>query len=335
VRLAAAALVLSLTGCATGFTSSSADWAAYRATRVAPTLEDRLAAAQRYLADHPDGAFRAEVGEWFSHADDVYFASKKDSRAGLEAYLSVLPGGPHKDQAQARLDGLNRLKRAEMEQAAAERAEARIAGPAAAARARVRDDVKAWLARFLDPAVFRTPFPRTRAEVIVPFSLSLPPPRCATYEGRAKRSAAELGFTAARLAHGAVRRCIKLVDLPYEIEQESGTEPREATLEITVFENAAGVPVEVTVGGPDLFLRLEETYRVRALAADDPADRVAALARATKLVDGVFGATVSTDDACQDPPIPPSVLRRACGGVHLDVIPGEAAGQDDRIVITP
>jgi hypothetical protein len=317
-RALLAALALGITGCATGFAASPRDWAAYRQTRVAPTLEQRLAAAQRYLKDHPDGAFRDEVRAHFDRTEALYYASKKDSRAGLEAYLAALPNGPHKEEAYDRIEQLYALTRKEADEASAE-AEARISGPAATARAKVREELGAWITRFLDPKLFLAPFAQASAGVIVPFSLSLPSPRCVRLDAPKGRG---------------VRRCIKLLSLEYTIDVDRKPEPREAIVEVTVLESAEGVPVEIGIGGPDLFLRIEETVRVKAVPPGEPAQRAAATARALKLIEGAFTSAVPGDD-CQKPPIPPVALSLACGGVHLDVIPAGKAGEDDRIVIGP
>ena len=47
IAIALALLACGASGCGTGFASTAGDYGAYRATRVLPTLEARLAAAQR------------------------------------------------------------------------------------------------------------------------------------------------------------------------------------------------------------------------------------------------------------------------------------------------
>lgn len=332
-----AALSLALTACATGFAATPGDWAAYRETRVAPTLEQRLEAAQRYLKDHPGGVFRDEVRAYFDHAEALYYESKKDSRAGLEAYLSALPNGPHKEAAKDRIDQLYALTRKEADEASAA-ALSRVSGPAARARTKVREDLTAWIERFLDPAVFRAPLSEARASVVIPFSLSLPSPHCQLLDSAPPKQArvAPPGPRAGKAdSESAFRRCTKLISLPYEIEVDRKPEPREAVVEITVVEGPGGAPIEITLAGPDLFLRLEETYRVAAVPHGDPTQRAAAADRAARLVENTFASAVSADDACERPPIPPVLLSRACGGVQVDVIPAQKPGEDDSIVIVP
>ena len=322
MRLGAITLALLVSGCSgSGLFSSAGDWSAYRATRVAPTFELRLDAAHRYLKDRPDGSFHHEVRAWFEHAEEVFYNSKKDSRTGLDAYLDALPEGPHKDEAIARLADMN-SRRSEVEKLAAD-VEARVGGPTAAARARLRTELAGWLGRFLDPAAFQAPLSEAKAGVVIPFSLSLPKPRCAWVDPPPTS------------AQAASRRCTKLLELPYEVEGKVGTESREATMEVTVLEDGFGTPLEVTIAGPDLFLRLEETYRVKALAPDDAAQRKTAASRAVTLVKRAFGRVVSSADACTQIAQAPAALRLACEGVQVEVFPTPTPGGDDLIVIVP
>jgi hypothetical protein len=317
------ALALLGPGCANNATfASAADYGAYRATRVSPTLEARLTAAHRYLLERPDGVFRGAVRAYFDHAEEIYYASKQGSRAGLEAYLAALPRGPHKEEAERRLRALDvaeHSRRAELEKTVAA-VEARVSGPGAHARAAVRSELDAWLVRFFDPEAFRAPISAAKASLVIPFSLSLPAPHCALLDP----------------PEGPVsRRCAKLVELPYEVEGPQGAEPREATLEITVIEGPSHAPIEVDLAGPDLFLRLEETFRVKAIATDDAAQRAAANARAVTFVRRVFGDAVSAATSCEQSVQPPLSLRLACGGVLVDVIPATSPGDDDRVIVTP
>jgi hypothetical protein len=320
MRRLALAVALTATGCATGFASSSADYRDYRATRVAPTLEKRLAAAQRYLEQRPTGVFHTEVRGWFIRAEDAFYSSKKGSRTGLAAYLDALPRGPHKEAAAQRIEALDAISRsAELDKLAAG-VEARVSGPGALARTQVRKELDAWLSRFLDPKVFRAPMSQAKADLVIPFSLSLPAPRCEILEPAQGRAA---------------RRCAKLLELPYEILKPEGPEPREATVEITVLEDAFGTPLEATLGGPDLFLRLEETYRIVPMASDDPAQRAAAAARAAAFVRRVFAHAVSDGERCARPAQGPAAVRLACEGMQVEVFPASTPGEDDTIVMVP
>jgi hypothetical protein len=304
------------------FVASPSDYAGYRATQITPTFEDRLAAAQRYLAEHPDGRYKDEVRAFFDPAEELFFASKRGKKPGLEAYLVTLPRGPHEAPARRRLGEIEtaaRSRDAELDRTAAQ-VEARVSGPRAAERARVRDEVKDWLTRLLDRATWSAPISAARASLVVPFSLSLPAPRCELLDP----------------PEGAVaRRCAKLIGLPYSVEVERGLEPREATLEIVVLQDPRGVPIEASVSGPDLFVRLEETYRVKPVITGDAEQRAAATARAVETVSAVFGQAVSSAVACRRRIKPPTVLELGCEGVLVSVRAGAAPGDDDRIVIAP
>lgn len=323
MRAAVAIVALLAAGCqAQAFIASPSDYAGYRATRVAPTLEARLAAAQRYLEEHADGRFGDEVRAFFHPAEEAFFAAHEDTKAGLRAYLAALPKGPHREQAARRLGQIEtaeRTSRAEMERSTAE-VEARVSGRAAAERARVREEIGAWVRRFVDRAAFAEPLSAASADLVVPFALSLPAPRCTLLEE----------------PEGAVaRRCAKLLELPYSVEGERGAEPREATIEVSLAEDARGVPLEASIGGPDLFLRLEETHRVKPVTPGDTAQRAAAITRVVDLVKAAFAARVSADPACRRRPSPPAVLDLACNGVSVTVTAAAAPGEDDRVVISP
>jgi hypothetical protein len=203
-----------------------------------------------------------------------------------------------------------------MDRLAAE-VEARIAGPGAVARTRFRKELDAWLGRFLDRGVFGAPISAAKADLVIPWSLSLPHQRCALLQAPDRK---------------ADRRCTKLLELDYEVEGATEREPREATLEISVLEDAFGVPLEVTLGGPDLFLRLEETYRIKPAGE---AERAAAGARAAAFVRRAFAKDVSSAEDCVRPTEPPAALRLACEGLQVEVFPAAAPGEDDLIVIVP
>lgn len=321
MKRALVVLSLALLGCpAQGFIASPSDYAAYRETRIAPTLEERLAAAQRYLDEHPDGRFRDEVKESYYPAEDAFYAAKKGSKAGLLAYLAALPKGPHRELAEKRVAQIETAEKSRLASIARSSAEveARVSGRMAEERTRVQDELKAWLARWIDKAVFAAPLSTASAGLVVPFALSLPSPRCALLDP----------------PQGAVaRRCTKLLEMPYEVEIDAGTETHQATMEIAVAQDARGVPREVTISGPDLFVRLEETYRVKPIPPADTALRAAAISRGTGLVKSAFTRAISDDAACRLRPVPPAVLDLGCQGVRVTVTAGAAPGEDDRIVI--
>ena len=324
--VAAGAILLASTGCAeSGFLASPADYTAYRATRIAPTLEGRLAAADRYLTAYPEGAFLPEVRAWFDRAEPVFFAAREGSLAGLQGYTTTLPHGPHHAQASKQLAGLE-AKRDRKDLATAADVTSGV-DQATAERAAVRAELSTWIGLFLDAALWDAPLSHAKAALIVPWSLSLPSPACALLEPGAKPGE---GLSPPR---GAARRCAKLLPLPHSADVEGAAEAREATLEITVFQDAEGRPIEARIGGPDLFLRIEETFTIRALPRGEPAPRVAAMARAAALVREAFFAAVPSDSQCKRPPAAPVFLDLACAGLHVSARSAVGAGEDDLILI--
>lgn len=324
--VAAATILLALPGCAgSGFLAAPDDYAAYRTTRIAPTIEGRLAAADRYLTSYPEGAFLPSVRAWFDRAEPVFFAAKEGSLAGLQAYTTTLPSGPHRalaTKALARLEAARNRK----DLATAEDVTAGV-DRATADRAAVRAELTTWIGLFLDASLWDAPLSHARTALIVPWSLALPSPSCALLEPGAKPGEGLLP------PRGAARRCAKLLALPYAVVVEGVAEAREATLEITVFQDAEGRPIEARVGGPDLFLRVEETFTIRALPRGEPKPRSAAMARTAALLRDVFFEAVPAGAQCKRPPAAPVFLDLACAGLHVSARSAVGEGEDDLIVI--
>lgn len=107
-------LAISAIGCgAVGkpFVAAPSDFASYRATRVAKSLDEKMAAAARYLEEHPEGDFVSEVSNFFEAGEPLYFEARKGSEAGLSAYLEALPNGPHAAEARERIRVFERRER--------------------------------------------------------------------------------------------------------------------------------------------------------------------------------------------------------------------------------
>jgi hypothetical protein len=321
-----ATILLATTGCAkSGFLAAPDEYTAYRETRIAPSLDGRIAAAGRYLEGYPEGAFQPEVRAWFDRAEPVFFAGKEGSIGGLKEYARALPGGPHKVLA-AKVLGRLEAARDRHDLASAADVTADV-DHATAERAAVRAELTAWIERFLDVPLWDAPLSRAKPTLIVPWSLSLPSPTCALLEPGAKPGE---GLAP---PPGAARRCAKLLELPYSVVVEGVAEAREAALEITLFQDAEGRPVEARIGGPDLFLRLEETFTIRALPRGEPEPRIAAMARAAELLRGAFFQAVASGAQCKRPPAAPVFLDLACGGLHASARSAVVEGEDDLILI--
>lgn len=114
VLAVATAAVVSGLGCGgagQALVASPSDWSSYRATRVARSLDEKMAASSQYLEKHPEGAFAPEVSRFFERAEPLYFEARKGTKAGLSAYLEALPDGPHAMEARERLRVLERRER--------------------------------------------------------------------------------------------------------------------------------------------------------------------------------------------------------------------------------
>jgi hypothetical protein len=325
--LALFALLFAAAGCASpaAFLVSPDEYAVYRRTRIGPTLEDRLAAADQYLTRFPDGAFRPYVRPWFDRAELVFYQAKRGSLAGLEDYFRTLPRGPHGNEAEARRSALvaTRSNR-EAELGVASRVTAKL-DQASAERRAVRVELAAWFARFLDAEVWKTPLRDVKAELIIPWSLELPSPACAPLQAPPPVD----------LPAGAVRRCAKILELPYSVAVDGVSDARQATVEIAVLQDASGRALQASIGGPELFLRLEETFTVRATAPGEAEPRASAKARVAALVQSAFGQAISRDLACSRPPAPPVFVELACHGVRIAARAAVESTDDDLIILGP
>jgi len=320
--IATLSLVATLaSGCAAlrPVTTSDADYRAFRTTRVSPTLEGRLVAASRYLARFPDGAYAAEVRGFFTLAEPLYFEAHRSTVRDLHVYLAALPRGPHADEARRKLEKMeDEIPTSDGFDRKVMQTNARLSRMAKE-RASARDRVVSTLRAFMDPEAFARPLSEANPELVIPWSLALPWPRCA-WDDEARETP---------------MRCEKLHELPYEVTTGEGSEEHQATVEIAIQEDARGRPRRVTIGGPDLFVRLEETFSGRAIAPMDPSGRAAGVSRVTELVRREFAARISDEPACRKRSRAPRVLDLACHGMRVVVEAALDRADDDRIVLSP
>lgn len=326
----AALLAASLAGCGAAPTigMGTSEYGLYRRARAAPRLEDRLAAAQEYLTKYPGGAHTQDLRTFFSRAEPVYFRGTMGSIGGLEAYLRTLPHGPNADEAIRRLGYLRARRDAESADLDAAAGTALATSHAltreADRRRGVRSRVAQWLAAFLDPRAFALPLAEAPAELIVPWSLSLPWPRCARPGSSpdAPKGPAD-----------AATRCVKLLELDYRVTEEGDAQERQALLEIAVWQDRAGRLIEVSIGGPDLFLRLDETVTARGASTDDPEARLRGAELAVEMANAAFFTHRVTAAAACRKKADSEVLVLDCNGVELRVLAGAFDGEDDRFVV--
>jgi hypothetical protein len=147
--------LLALAGCRWA-TASPSEFAAYRATRASPTIDERVVAAARYLEAFPEGAYATEVARFLERVEPRYFAERERSREGLERYLVALPRGPHALEVRSRLTALDaQTRRPDALVEAARATEARLAAQASARKTSIKS-IEAWLAAPLAPEASAT-----------------------------------------------------------------------------------------------------------------------------------------------------------------------------------
>lgn len=321
-RLFVLAILLQSAACAStrAFTTSSDEWVAYRKTRVSPTFEGRLVAAARYLARYPNGSFVQQTRAFYDVAEPLYFDELRKTPDGLYTYLAALPRGPHADEArqvlQRRVDKQRGPTGFDSRIMALDAQIAEVAARRTATRQAFLDALHLWL----DVDAYAQPIARAKPSLVVPWSLSLPIARCSPPD---------------TTTNDITRVCVKLLEETYETANGSDTEEHQLTLEISVAQDASGRPRRVVLGGPDLFVRIEETFGGRTIAPDDSRGRAAGVSRMTDIVRREFSANVSDDPACRMRPKAPAVLDHDCKGLHVRVEAALDATSDDRIVIEP
>lgn len=137
------AVLISLAASGCSLFAGKADYADYRAIRLAPDADARAQAMQSYVSQHPHGQWVDDVQAERKSDDAKSFEAGKDSRAGLEAYLRAHPDGEFTAQARSRLQAIGLIdqqKKAATEQAA-QLAETR--------RVRADELRRTWLGRFM------------------------------------------------------------------------------------------------------------------------------------------------------------------------------------------
>jgi hypothetical protein len=293
--------------------ANRSDYDAYRRTRTAGTLEERLAQADAYLRAHPDGRFREEVSRWFVPAERDYFRRAHDQAPKLRAYLDALPRGPHAQQAADRL--------VELELAAkyARRRDERLTEQARALEeklsdaARMRRDVVETLATFSRhlSAIrsFGRPTSELHHELLYDWRIAEPAARCVG------------------------DRCVKAIALPYAIPDGGRLAPRKALIDVVIELERGGV-TRAAIAGPELFSRLGEAIELRPVRPSDPQARAEAIGRALTVVEGAIEPHLPSA-RCRREAVSPVVLERGCDGVLLRVIAAPSPESDDRVEVLP
>lgn len=299
-------------GCAT-LTERPEEYRLFRAARVAPTQEQRLGAAHRYLREVPGGRHTQELRSWFDAEEERYYLASFNRLANLYAYRDALPSGPHIEEVRSRIAALEGRRRQRVEHASAE--DERIA--ATQAHLAVADTqrrafvatFKDWAVRLLRIETFGEPTSELNDETIFAFRLSPPHGSC----------------------HGD--ECRKLLQLSYEVPGERELVPRAAVMEIELGLDR-GLLQRARVTGPELWTRLAEALALRPLPSPTPEERADAVHRSSLLVRALLEPVLPAA-RCEVAAAPPVVLERRCGGLRARMVAGQTPTDDDSIEIAP
>lgn len=309
-------LPLALWGCASlpTLTERPEEYHLYRTARVAPTLEERLRAADRYLREVPRGPHTKQLHGWFVSAEEKYFLAAFDRLPNLYAYRLALPRGPHIEDVRSRIASLERKRSQQVvrqsdEDARIAATEARLAEADQRRRAFVTT-FKDWTARITQIKTFGEPTSELSDETIFAFRLSEP--------------------------RGACRddSCKKLLQLEYEVPGERELVQRAALLEVQL-ELQRGLLQRARLAGPELWTRLAEALSLRPLPSPTPEERADAINRALLLVRALLEPAFPVAE-CPDKAVAGAlVLERSCRGLTARMVAGQNPSEDDSLEIAP
>jgi hypothetical protein len=302
-------------GCSIGnqLVAGRSEYELYRNTRLAPTLEERLAAGNRYLKSDPDGRYAAEIKAWFEPAEKSYVGEAWNSLPRLRAYMKALPDGPSHERVKSRAEELEATigfaeKREREARARTAALEANLER-AAEQRKAFLEEMGAWIRSLSAMRSWGKPIAELEPDV------------------------------AGRLGAGAIsdscvdELCSKAFTPRFAIPIKQQVVPREAAYSVELIVKG-GVLVEARLRGRELFSRLGEALDRRAVSFSDPQSRAEGIGRALSLVTEALGSSFAAE-ACERPAVSPIVLERACGGVRVIATAALSTGEDDIILFGP
>ena len=310
-----AAFALALCGCSVGnqLIAGRGEYELYRNTRLAPTVEARLAAGNRYLKNDPEGRYAAEIKAWFEHEEKAYVGAAWNSLPRLRAYMKALPDGPSHERVKSRAEELEATigfaeKREQEAQARAAALEANL-DRAAEQRKAFLDDTSGWIRALAAVRSWGKPLAELDSEVVSRFG------------------GASIGDSCLD------ELCSKAFTPRFGIPIKQQVVPREAahSVELVV---KGGLIVEARLRGRELFSRLAEALDRRAVSFADPQSRAEGIGRAIGFVTETLGSALAAE-SCERPAVSPIVLERACGGVRVVATAALATGDDDVITFGP
>jgi hypothetical protein len=302
-------------GCASlpTLTERPEEYALYRAARVAPTLEERLRAADRYLREVPRGRHEKQLRGWFVREEEKYYLGAFNRLAALYAYEAALPNGPHIAEVKSRIVALE-ARRVMREQKVSKEDQAIADGQARLARADTErrafvSAFKDWTAHLTRIQTFGEPTSELDDETIFAFRLS--PPRGAC-QGDS---------------------CKKLIELRYRVPGEGRLMERVSLLEVQL-ELERGLLGRAALAGPELWTRLGEALSLKPLPSPTAEERADAVHRCTLLVKALLEPAFPAA-SCEVAPSGAVVVERACQGRRVRMVAGQSGADDDFLEITP
>jgi len=309
-------LLGSALGCAAlpTLTERPEEYHLFRMARVAPTLEERLRAADRYLREVPGGPHTKQLRDWFGPTEEKYFLTAFNRLPNLYAYRDALPRGPHIEDVRSRIAALE-AKRAQLieresdEDARIRATQTRLAEADHQRRAFVAT-FKDWTARLTQIKTFGEPTSELNDETIFAFRLSEPRGSC---QGD---------------------HCRKLLQLNYDVPGERQLTTRAALLEVQL-ELERGLLRRARLAGPELWTRLAEALSLQPLPSPTPAQRADAVNRAQLLVRALLEPGFPSAECPDAAATAPVVLQRTCRGLTARMVAGQDATEDDSLEIAP
>jgi hypothetical protein len=309
-------MVLSSVACADALertTLSPHEYAAYRRTRLADTVEGRLAAGGDYLGRYPRGAYRAEVEAWFGREGPRYVQQAWNDLPHLRAFVAAVPKGASADRARGRIQELSltaefRETREREQDARARSIETRLAS-ADVARRRFVAGLVAWTRRVASIRSWGGRTSELDPDFLALYRLDPPGARC-TNDG-----------------------CTKTISVGYAVPEGKVQSAREASYSVKLRLEKGGV-MAAWITGPALFTRLGEAVRLAAVSPKDWVGRAEAIGQAVQVLALAVEPALPAS-RCTADPVSPVVLRRVCNGVDLRVVSALSDAEEDQIVIEP
>lgn len=289
-----------------------ADADAYRLLHTAPSVEERLVAAQRYLDQQPSGAYRPLVQRWLEAADERWVQEAREDPVRLEWHGRQGFRTRGAEQAAQRLTELRIAERYAQERARASAAELLAAQQrlerAEQGRALLLETVRGWTERFAQVRSLGQPSTLLEPEWLRAFRASPPPPRCTE------------------------QACVRALSLAYAIPDGGRVRPRVALVDVVLAFDALGRVEELRLTGPALWARVAEALALHPVSAEEGTARHEALAGTARWLEQAVEPALPAA-RCQRPSAARELLWRRCDGVELVARVEQDAELEDSLVL--